>query len=440
MSNKPLVLLFGWAGAQPGQLVRYVKMYEKIGFESIAKIPQSMNNMFSQDPDEADKFYNREFKSIIYDNPRPMVIHTFSVNGCGQLAYIWENLNKDPEGDDIKRTIKGWIADSSPARSGSITQFFKAHFNQICPNKRDIFTLSAITVKELPYIVNNYPKFKLQSLNPEKRRLLIPYNHLMSFPDLPKHQLYLYSTKDTVCSHQHITEFKDFQISKRKQVKWKCWEDSEHCNHLGRHPNEYADTLVLMSRKDPLVFVFGWAKSHPKQLVKYTKIIESLIKIPTSFNDNFWVTPENSEKFYQRSFKPVVHEDRPLIIHTFSNNGAAQFCHIWDRLGQEPNGLEVKDKIKGWIVDSGHTTILRRNNMSFESPYTIYSTRRGNQYQGTNNSSNIFGPHDVRVSSIPTKNTDARSQTTSHLLLSTNQVFRPTSTSTIPILEGRRSL
>ncbi|CAD5220591.1 unnamed protein product [Bursaphelenchus xylophilus] len=244
MGKDPLVLILGWGGCHIKQLGKYVQLYNKLGFESIAKIPPAFDSNFWIQLSEADRFYHREFRPIVHED-RPLIVHTFSVNGSGQFANIWDNLSREQDGNIIKKRVKGWIADSGPANSGRLGQFFRAHLNEIPRSKRNPLTLTYAVIRRLPFIASAYPKFKVQTaINKENMKHMVPYNHLLSFPDLPQHQLYLYSKADFVCYHREIAAFKDDQLEKGKTVKWKCWNDSEHVNHFGRHPMEYAELIA----------------------------------------------------------------------------------------------------------------------------------------------------------------------------------------------------
>ena len=65
------------------------------------------------------------------------------------------------------------------------------------------------------------------------------YFRMLKIMDLPKHQLYLYSNADDICSDHSIEEFLKLQQERGMMVQSKCWESSAHVQHLRAHPEEY---------------------------------------------------------------------------------------------------------------------------------------------------------------------------------------------------------
>jgi pimeloyl-ACP methyl ester carboxylesterase len=52
-------------------------------------------------------------------------------------------------------------------------------------------------------------------------------------------QLYLYSSADALIPAAHVEAFMAQQARRGLRVEARRWEDSGHCEHLRRHPEEY---------------------------------------------------------------------------------------------------------------------------------------------------------------------------------------------------------
>lgn len=58
--------------------------------------------------------------------------------------------------------------------------------------------------------------------------------------ELPRSpQLYLYSKADALIPPHHVRFFMRLQREYGSEVSSKCWQDSQHCEHMRAHPQEY---------------------------------------------------------------------------------------------------------------------------------------------------------------------------------------------------------
>lgn len=67
---------------------------------------------------------------------------------------------------------------------------------------------------------------------------------LLKMEDLPKHQLYLYSKADDICTPESIEYFQKTQKKHENRVVAQCWDDSLHVEHLRSHPEEYSNLCL----------------------------------------------------------------------------------------------------------------------------------------------------------------------------------------------------
>lgn len=60
----------------------------------------------------AKELYNKALIDI--KNDRSIIFHAFSMNGISVLIKIWDILSNMPDGDRMKKQIKGIVFDSGP--------------------------------------------------------------------------------------------------------------------------------------------------------------------------------------------------------------------------------------------------------------------------------------------------------------------------------------
>lgn len=79
----------------------------------------------------------------------------------------------------------------------------------------------------------------------ERRNL---YYRMLSFNDLPKHQLYLYSKGDTLCGYETIEQFHEEQSKRGNDVNFICFEDSAHVDHGRKYQERYQSAIIKFCR------------------------------------------------------------------------------------------------------------------------------------------------------------------------------------------------
>ncbi|KAK8765055.1 hypothetical protein V5799_032334 [Amblyomma americanum] len=74
------------------------------------------------------------------------------------------------------------------------------------------------------------------------------YNALLAESPLCP-QLFLYSEKDAICSHQSIHAFADARRAKGVPVEEVFWQDSPHVQHFILHRNQYITSVTDFMRR-----------------------------------------------------------------------------------------------------------------------------------------------------------------------------------------------
>lgn len=81
--------------------------------------------------------------------------------------------------------------------------------------------------------------------------------------------------------------------------------------------------------------------------------LEPAALIPPAYDAGYVQQPARVDHFYRRVFRPLVDNDgeQDILVHALSMNGNGAFAQIWHRLGLDPQGEQVKRRVKGWILD-----------------------------------------------------------------------------------------
>ena len=257
--RRPIVILAGWLGCHPKNLQRHVQMYDRLGYNSLIRIPSpaSVVHAMQDGPEnqndvESNSSSSKEMKHIAITTlqhiqqlqPTHFIIHIFSNNGC----FLWEWIrcillgrNSDKTGinttNNLQNKLRGIIFDSAPAYyHGKIDGLQSA----------------------LEYVGNEEERVQLvkmaRSLNSnqvERRHNEFwsgLSNHSQSSTSLQKKavpQLYLYSDCDPLANMKYIEEL----VVHRREIigEERVWSHkfigSSHCGHLKKYPTMYEHTV-----------------------------------------------------------------------------------------------------------------------------------------------------------------------------------------------------
>ncbi|TKR70660.1 hypothetical protein L596_022656 [Steinernema carpocapsae] len=203
-SEAPLVLIFGWAGCRDRYLSKYSKLYDircavlrVTNPVWVLPTPERCNSL-------AAEIYE---KVLLPSSCSHVIFHVFSMNGCNLLSSLWLLLDTVPNGLDIKQKTMGIVYDSSPAdvvtwqASYAVTQATYPRSMNAYPNVRFAYRCLLYTLIGT-YRMSMMFRFLF---DPKTYELTSGYYGLLSAPDLPKKQLFLYSKED---------EGRGFQASK----------------------------------------------------------------------------------------------------------------------------------------------------------------------------------------------------------------------------------
>ncbi|VDN55587.1 unnamed protein product [Dracunculus medinensis] len=236
--NAPLVLLFGWAGCVDRYLAKYSEIYEKQRY-SIVRFTADVRKIrsFASYRDFALEIYE---KVVERSTTSVIICHLFSMNGCLVFCALWDLIDTVVDNDFIKSKFRGIIFDSSPANVNAwqtATAFSIVHMP---PSKygrsfREIYRIFLASYFSI-YRAILWLRSQWESNVYEHN---IAYYRLLAISDLPKNQLFIFSSIDGICSANSIAEFARIQEERGAQICKIIFSDTPHCQHLRFHPDEY---------------------------------------------------------------------------------------------------------------------------------------------------------------------------------------------------------
>ncbi|CAB3407156.1 unnamed protein product [Caenorhabditis bovis] len=248
--KKPVILILAWAGADQRHVDKYVDMYTNEGFRVVSLIPRCYHYRI---PNSRVGFYMSPLFRAIDAKPGdfrtfaqcPIIIHSFSMNGVRGLISFWKWTEAE-ETPALRDRIKGLILDSAPARPYG-KQDAKAMvwstppidaLEKVFSEKTRISVLASFLNLRATLVI------PLCATVPFLRSFLSVYYYFLDKMDLPRDQLYLYSTADKMIKAKHVEKFVGKQMEKGANITSINFEDSEHVQHYRAHPEKYREACL----------------------------------------------------------------------------------------------------------------------------------------------------------------------------------------------------
>jgi pimeloyl-ACP methyl ester carboxylesterase len=256
-SQKPLVLLLGWLGAQQQHLDKYAEVYQDLADVAIMQPSMWQTAVPSAAHSGALKFVDslsRNLETLHEDRDRPVIVQCMSNAGWlafGTILHLTSLASaaakEDPsaplsrhlqsalafKSSILDTRLRGIIVDSAPSYA---TPPIWARGTVSAALGKPAETVSddlPSTVAAVQHLAERY--LALPSISRHLRETRAAWGQIsLNIP-----QLYLYSTADALIPAQQVENFIDLQIHRGIQVSHHCWDDSGHCEHLRVHPEQY---------------------------------------------------------------------------------------------------------------------------------------------------------------------------------------------------------
>ncbi|KAM7309375.1 transmembrane protein 53-A-like [Ixodes scapularis] len=236
--KEPVVYLLGWAGCKDKHLSKYGSIYEDEGCITIRYIAP-VKHLFHRKCDGVLEEHAYTLLSLLEDfklEDHPLFFHVFS-NGGAFVYLLMSRQFRDRV--DIMSKIRGVVFDSGPARVG----FWQG-----------VHVMASFVSTKMPlrYVVAFFWALTVwlySTLNWVGGLFLNMRRHASTFDSLLEEQplcpqLFLYSKKDAVCSHDSIAAFAEARRARGVPVEEVVWEDSPHVQHFVLNRQRYVGSVV----------------------------------------------------------------------------------------------------------------------------------------------------------------------------------------------------
>ena len=257
--RRPIVILAGWLGCHPKNLQRHVQMYDRLGYNSLIRIPSpaSVVHAMQDGPENQNDVgsnslsLSKEMKHIAITTlqhiqqlqPPHFIIHIFSNSGC----FLWEWIrfilfgsNRDNTGINttyhLQNKLRCIIFDSAPAYYHGKIDGFQSALEYVGNEEERV---------QLVKMANSLNSTQVERRHNEFWSGLRNDSQSTSLQKKAAPQLYLYSDCDTLANMKYIDEL----VVHRRQIigKERVWSHkfigSSHCGHLKTYPTMYEHTV-----------------------------------------------------------------------------------------------------------------------------------------------------------------------------------------------------
>uniref|UniRef100_A0A915PW59 Transmembrane protein 53 n=1 Tax=Setaria digitata TaxID=48799 RepID=A0A915PW59_9BILA len=237
-----LILLFGWAGCNDRYLAKYAKFYEK-NFSVLR---------FTADIQKVRSFSSyRKFALDVYEKiletttALSIYCHMFSMNGCSTFCALWDLLDTVADCEVLKSKFKGLIFDSSPAYVSPWQAAAAISFALLPPSSYSKTWRETYRFMLAGYFSLHRSMIWLRSQwDKDVYERNYSYFRMLAMKDLPKYQLYIYSSIDSICSAESIEQFIASEQEKKAVISKLFFDDTLHCQHYRLHPDEYEQACI----------------------------------------------------------------------------------------------------------------------------------------------------------------------------------------------------
>ncbi|CAI2317021.1 unnamed protein product [Caenorhabditis sp. 36 PRJEB53466] len=248
--KKPVVLVVGWAGANPKHIDKYIKIYNDEGYRVVSLCPPCYHYSI---PNSRVGFYMSPLFRAIDAKPGdfrsfaqcPIIIHSFSMNGVRGLISFWKWTEAE-EKPQLRNRIKGIIFDSAPSRPYGKQDATAMVISTPPIDALERWISEQTRISVLTFFLNLRATLQipLLAMVPFLRSFMSIYYYLQEHIVLPRDQLYLYSKADTMIKAKHVEKFIAKQKEKGNAATAIDFGDSEHVAHIRTDPQKYRNACV----------------------------------------------------------------------------------------------------------------------------------------------------------------------------------------------------
>jgi hypothetical protein len=239
-SDVPLCLMFGWVNARDVHVKKYADVLTR-ELECCACVRSTMPTARAFSPFERSRVaYVTEaltFARRAYggQTPRKVYLFCFSNGGCWVQATLARARVEGTIAHELMFDFEGVIFDSCPAfmsmKSGgdALTAVMRQPLAIVV---RLTFYALVTALAAVHLLTGTYDQMLTKKF----------WTTMMNMPN-EKKELYIYSLNDTLTDSKKLGALIAHRAKNSANVKVLCFEQSPHCAHLRKHPQEYVNAL-----------------------------------------------------------------------------------------------------------------------------------------------------------------------------------------------------
>ena len=236
----PLCLVFGWVNARDAHVKKYTDVLTR-ELECCATVRATMPTARAFSPFERSRVaYVTEaltFARRAYggQTPRKVYLFCFSNGGCWVQATRARARAEGTIARELMFDFEGVIFDSCPAfmsmKSGgdALTAVMRQPLALVV---RLTFYALVLVLATVHLCTGTYDQMLTRKF----------WTTMLNMPN-EKKELYIYSLNDTLTDPQKLEALIAHRAKNSANVKVLCFEQSPHCAHLRKHPDEYVKAL-----------------------------------------------------------------------------------------------------------------------------------------------------------------------------------------------------
>lgn len=231
-TQRPLMLLFEYTGAERRHINKYVELYLSLGLDVIT-VQKSIEMLVTPHLEETCVKSLLKILTETQTFHRPFLVKTMS-GGVTLYSLMLSKFKKDPQiWSNISSRFVGGVFDSV----GTYQDVPHGYALMSFPNNTVARAMTKTYLHMKMIFVPSYRAYYT-----EKTRLFRE-NYL----NLPS--LLLYSKNDQMMSPQFVDETIPLWQQRGIDVTYKCWDKSPHVGHLNTHPMEYREFVSRFVQK-----------------------------------------------------------------------------------------------------------------------------------------------------------------------------------------------
>ena len=231
-----IILLFGWTGAAPSQLARYVANYSRTYPSARVIVLDCAFPDFYPWPLRGKEELERGFDEVMEvigakEKERGILVHIFSNGGAIRFAYI---ANRFLETNHVPLPIRALVLDSAPCSMSPSTKAFTRSETLPYP-----WPLRYIAFIPISIALNVWNIWMYASFQREPVAWACQLLNDRKFVPREAKRAYIYSSMDRIINWKSVEDHAKVAKEKGYTTRLELFEGSSHVGHAKKDPQRY---------------------------------------------------------------------------------------------------------------------------------------------------------------------------------------------------------